>query len=213
MRLIGIGAGGHCRVVMDAIRADGFHTVAGLLDADAERWGTELDSVRVLGGDALLQGPALLDAGGFFVGLGSVGDSRLRERLFAAGRAAGLEAPPLVHPQATVSPLATLGAGTVVLAGARVNPGARIGENVIVNTGAIVEHDALIGDHAHVAPGAIVLGAAEIGAGAHVGAGATVLQGLRVGERGIIGMGAAVVRDVAAGTTVVGVPARLVLAG
>jgi serine O-acetyltransferase len=41
-----------------------------------------------------------------------------------------------------------------------------------------------------------------------IGTGSSVLQGLRIGDRAKVGAGSAVIRDVAADTTVVGVPAR-----
>jgi acetyltransferase-like isoleucine patch superfamily enzyme len=44
--------------------------------------------------------------------------------------------------------------------------------------------------------------------GASVGSGATILGGVRIGEGAMIGAGAVVTRDVAAGETVVGSPAR-----
>jgi acetyltransferase-like isoleucine patch superfamily enzyme len=47
-----------------------------------------------------------------------------------------------------------------------------------------------------------------IGARASLGSGAVVLGGVRVGEGALIGAGAVVTRDVQAGTTVVGNPAR-----
>lgn len=46
--------------------------------------------------------------------------------------------------------------------------------------------------------------------GASVGAGATILPGIRIGANAMIGAGAVVTRDVAAGTTVIGNPARAV---
>ena len=45
--------------------------------------------------------------------------------------------------------------------------------------------------------------------GASLGSGAVVLGGLRIGAGAIVGAGAVVTRDVAAGETVAGVPARL----
>ncbi len=48
-----------------------------------------------------------------------------------------------------------------------------------------------------------------VGAGAWIGAGATVLDGVAIGDRAIVGAGAVVRHDVPAGTTAVGVPARV----
>jgi UDP-2-acetamido-3-amino-2,3-dideoxy-glucuronate N-acetyltransferase len=46
--------------------------------------------------------------------------------------------------------------------------------------------------------------------GASIGSGATILCGVVIGERAIVGAGAVVTKDVAAGTTVAGNPARLI---
>jgi len=45
--------------------------------------------------------------------------------------------------------------------------------------------------------------------GASIGSGAVILGGVRVGSGALVGAGAVVVRDVAPGTTVAGVPARV----
>jgi acetyltransferase-like isoleucine patch superfamily enzyme len=47
--------------------------------------------------------------------------------------------------------------------------------------------------------------------GASIGSGATILCGVTIGEGAMIGAGAVVTRDVGAGETVVGVPARILL--
>ncbi len=44
--------------------------------------------------------------------------------------------------------------------------------------------------------------------GASIGSGATILGGVTIGERAVVGAGAVVTKDVAAGATVVGNPAR-----
>ncbi|HEU5236191.1 MAG TPA: hypothetical protein VFU37_03560 [Pyrinomonadaceae bacterium] len=43
-----------------------------------------------------------------------------------------------------------------------------------------------------------------------MGSGATILCGITIGENAIVGAGAVVTRDVAAGTTVAGNPARVI---
>ena len=58
---------------------------------------------------------------------------------------------------------------------------------------------------------AVVLsGNVTIEAAAFLGAGSVVLPGLKVGKGAMVGAGAVVTRDVPAGRTVVGVPARLI---
>ena len=49
----------------------------------------------------------------------------------------------------------------------------------------------------------------SVGRGASIGTGATILGGISIGERAIIGAGAVVTRDVPAGATVAGNPARI----
>lgn len=206
--MLGLGAGGHGAVVIEILRALGGWRVVGLLDTRAELWGTTVLGVPVLGDDGLLPGQYDSGVQHAFVGLGSVADTRSRQRLYERARAAGFAVPLAVHPAATVSPSATLGQGVTVMAGAVVNAGARLGENVIVNTGAIVEHECVVGDHAHIATGARLAGGVEVGEGAHVGLGASLLQGVRIGRGAVVGAGAVVLRDVIDGAVVVGVPAR-----
>jgi acetyltransferase-like isoleucine patch superfamily enzyme len=53
--------------------------------------------------------------------------------------------------------------------------------------------------------------ATRVRRGASIGSGATILCGVTIGEKAMVGAGAVVTRDVAAGETVVGVPARVIL--
>jgi UDP-perosamine 4-acetyltransferase len=207
--VVGLGAGGHAKVLLDILLGAPGIELLGLLDPDPALGGAWVMGVPVLGGDDLLAGVRAMGAGGFFVGVGSVGSTRKRERLFALGLEAGLEPVDAVHGRAVRSPFARHGPGLALLAGAVLNPGASLGANVVVNTGAVVEHDCLVGDHAFIAPGALVLGGARIGAGAFLGAGCVVRQGLEVGAGAVVGAGSVVVRNVLAGERVVGNPARL----
>lgn len=207
VKVVGLGAGGHAKAVLDILLADPAVELVGLLDEDPALAGTWVFGVPVLGGDACLPGALGLGARGFFLGVGAVGSTRLRQRLFALALESGLRPVDAIHPRATHSRFARHGPGLTLLAGGVVNAGARLGADVVVNTGAVVEHDCAVGDHAFIAPGALVLGGAQIGAGAFLGAGCVIRQGLVVGEGAIVGAGAVVVRNVHADEIVVGVPA------
>lgn len=204
-QLVIAGAGGHARVVIEAVRSQGRWMAAAL--TDPVECGSVL-GVPVVGGDDEL--PRLRDEGvvAALVGVGSLRDPTHRIKVFERLVELDFILPPICHFRATVSPSAGLGDGTVILGGAIVNSQASIGQNVIVNTGSIVEHDCQVGDHAHIAPRAVLGGGVTICPRAHVGMGAVVVQGLTIGEGSVVGAGAVVTRDVPPDTLCVGVPAK-----
>lgn len=203
-----LGAGGHARVLIEALRAQGEEGPIAALDIDQEIWGATILGVPVLGGDHLLPELKAAGAGRFAVGLGAVKNNMPRRGLFLQALALGLEPVTVIHPAAWVSPSAELAPGCQIMAGAIVHASARLGSNVVVNTRAVVEHDCIVGEHAHVASGAVVCSGCKLGEGVHIGAGAVVRQVLSIGNWAVVGAGAAVVKDVSDETVVVGVPAR-----
>lgn len=202
-----IGAGGHGRVVADALRAAG-RKVLGFLDAAADLEGMQIDGLPVLGGDSLLQGyptSTIMLANG----IGSTVSTVVRRRLYERLTACGFQFETVRHPAAVVSHSAVLSSGVQIMAGAVVQPGAVIGEDTIINTGALIDHDCVIGNHCHLAPGAVLSGAVRVGDDCHIGTAASVIQGVAIGAGATIAAGAVVVGDVAAGARMAGVPARV----
>jgi UDP-perosamine 4-acetyltransferase len=195
--------------VIDALLAAGTMRLWGVLDPHPSPDQTDVLGVPIKGDDGRLAEAARDGVTHFAVGVGSVGDSRLRRNLNELGIQHGLIPITVRHPAAVCAPSAQVGQGCQLLAGCVINARAVLGGNVIVNTRAVVEHDCRIGDDVHLAPGAVVCGGVRIEAGAHIGAGATVCQNLLVGARAVVGAGAAVVRDVPAAAVVAGVPARV----
>jgi UDP-perosamine 4-acetyltransferase len=206
--VVGLGAGGHAKVLIEAIRSRGQHEVVALLDLDETLHGTTVLGVPVEGNDDRL--PELADEGveAGFVGVGSVGDPQRRIELFNQLKRAGLNVVGAVHPSAVVGEDVETGRGPIIAPNASLNPGTRIGDNVIVNTGAVVEHNCRLGDHTHVAPGATIGGDVSVGDRSHIGLGAAIRQGFDVGYDAVVGAGAVVIRDVPPDTVVVGVPAE-----
>lgn len=207
MKVVGLGAGGHARVVVDIARRLPDVEVVGLLDPDSTRWGTLHAGVPILGGDDLL---GTLAVDGAFVGIGGVSSNAGRRRACARVRAAGLALVSLVHPSAVVGADVCFGEGVTVMGGVVINPSVVLGEGVIVNTGAVVEHDCRLEAYAHLCPRSVIGGGVVVGEEAFVGIGATVIQAVRIGARAVVGAGAVVVRDVDDDTLVVGCPARAV---
>lgn len=128
--MIGIGAGGHARCVIDAMRSlAGRYRLVGLFDDDPRLCGQSVEGIPVLGAFAAdRSGADALGAGAAFVGVGGVGLTSARRQVFLQLDAAGFELPAIVHRSAHVSPRAHLADAVQVLAGAIVNTGARLGE-------------------------------------------------------------------------------------
>jgi len=196
-------SGQHAAVVYEAAILAGL-SIAGFITIDADARPTVLDC-RYLGGPDMLENPALLRDATFVPACGSNADRRsVAEAIISKGGTLGT----VIHPRAIVSPSAVIEPGSVVLAGAIVGPSTRVGRCGIVNHAASVDHDCVIGDYANLCPGARLGGTVHVEDGAFIGLNASVLQGLRIGRDAIVGAGAVVIADVAAGTTMVGNPAR-----
>lgn len=199
-----VGAGGHGRVILDAVRSAGGR-VLGFLDDGPSMQGREISGVRVLGGLERASSLARDEGAAFIVG---IGDNVVRGRVIRQLLEWGLPLASAVHARAVVAPDVVVGAGVVVMPGAVVNTGSSLGLGVVVNTSASLDHDNELMEGAHAMPGATLAGAVVLGRYATVGSGAVVLPGVRIGDNAYVGAGAVAREDVMPDTVVVGVPAR-----
>ncbi len=200
------GASGHAKVVLDAALRTNQYQLLGLLDDNLNSREASLHDIPLLEGEEALKQPEYQRCQLVV----AVGANEVRERLAGRANELGYTFAIVVHPSAQLAQGATVGAGTVVLAGAVINTDAHLGGHVIVNTGATVDHDCVIESFAHLSPGVHLAGGVTVGRLAHIGIGASAIPGVTIGEGSIIGAGAAVVHDIPAHVTAVGVPARII---
>lgn len=205
MRIAIVGAGGHGKVVLDAVLSAGAHAVAGIVDDNIQLVGNRLFDVPVF---ASIED--LSDVEGYIV---AIGDNRVRRGKYNFYSRAGYAPVTVIHPSAVISPSVRIEKGTVVLANVVINPDASIGDNAVLYTSCTVDHECSISHHSYISPGCNICGRVRVGAGAMLGAGAVVLPGLSIGEWSIVGAGAVVTANVPDNVTVAGVPARIICPG
>lgn len=135
-------------------------------------------------------------------------DPASKRRLALDLEARGWHAETFIHDSAVVGLSARIGRGTVICPFCRVSTDCEIGDHVLVNGASGIGHDAAVGSFSSLLGAVSVNGNAIIGDGVLLGAGSMIYPGKRVGDGAVIGMGSIVLRNVPAGATMFGNPAK-----
>jgi sugar O-acyltransferase (sialic acid O-acetyltransferase NeuD family) len=207
-RVIVIGRSDQGRQAIDIIEEVGDIEIVGVLDkrhAD----GDVVAGYPVLGSDGdVAPCAASTGATAFVVG---IGDNSARHRMLtrAMAQSPHLEPLRLVHPSAVVARSATVGRGSIIMAGAVVGNGCRVGTGALLGARSSLDHDCLLGDCASLAPGVTTGGGVHIGECTAIGLGANVIHGVVIGRNSVVGAGALVVNDLPDRVVAYGAPARV----
>ena len=201
-----VGAGGHGREVLDVVDAINavtptYEVLGFLADGEGAHEPLARRTAKILGPTSLLN-----RLGADYVV--AIGNPKARAELDTRGVAAGLTAPVVVHPTATVGSDVHLGPGSVVMAGARITTNFVGGRSLQVNVNATISHDGRVGDYVTISPGCHVSGNVQLADAVYLGTGCVVIPGVRIGARTVVGAGAVVITDLPSDVTAVGVPAR-----
>lgn len=213
MNLYVYGARGFGAQVLEHVQSvsvhavqEGLGSVVGFIDDDPTLWETDVCSTPVLGGrDFLLRLTVPFQV---VFGLASPTSKRA---IYTAIRKQGYGTfPSVVSPLATVSPMARLSEGCVLLGWTGVATGVHLGVCCYVDALCTIGHNTRVGDFSSIMSAVNVSGECHVGLECWLGVKSAILQGVSVGDGATVGAGSLVFRDVASGTTVAGNPARVV---
>lgn len=144
MNLLILGAGSHGRVVREVAEATGQYENIAFLDDNT----SQSDAIGKLSDyDKFI--------GQFNYAFVAIGNAEVRKK-YQELLMDSYKIATLVHPAAHISPSASVGKGTVVMARAVVQTNSNIGVGCIISAGAIVDHDSVVGDYCHINAGAVI---------------------------------------------------------
>jgi sugar O-acyltransferase (sialic acid O-acetyltransferase NeuD family) len=180
--------------------------IVGFLDDNPSMVGTIRNGVPVLGNQTWLESIDIHDV--WFVCC--IGNPQARERVVSSLNERGARFATGIHPTVTMSDSVQVGEGTTITAANVLTTNIQVGRHVIINLACTVGHYSVIEDFVTVNPGANISGNVKIEKCSYVGTNAAILEKLTVGANSIIGAGAVVNKNIPAGVTAVGVPARVI---
>ena len=146
-----IGAGGHGKVIADAIIKAGQYKLLGFVDAKLPIGTAIFGDYKIIETQDNIFS-LLSDSTKFIIG---IGNNEVRKNI-QKQLESSISWANVIHPSAVVASDVKVGEGSVVLANAVINASAQIGQFTIIDSGTIVDHECIIGDFSHLSIGTLV---------------------------------------------------------
>lgn len=199
-----LGAGGHCKVIIDLLEQNQEYKIKGIIDSSKEKM---FVGIPIIGDDSDL-GAIYND--GVTHAFVAIGNNGIRRKLIECLKEIGYTLINVISPTAIVSKHAELGTGIVIMPGSIINAYAEIEDGCIINTSATIDHDTKIKAFSHIAPGTHIAGNSSVGEGSFLGVGTNVIDGVHIGSNVTVGAGSTVIGDIQDNCIVVGTPAKVI---
>jgi len=190
--IIILGAGGHCKSIIDVIELEAKYQIVGIIDNEL-KIGDKVLSYEVIGRDEDLK--KFREKYQYaIIGVGQIKTPNIRIKLFELLKSLNYVLPIIISPRAYVSKYAFIDEGSIIMHDALVNVNAKIGKNCIINTKALIEHDAIVEDNCHISTGAIINGGTVVKEDTFFGSNAMAKEYIEIKAKSIIGGGAAILK-------------------
>lgn len=206
-KILLVGAGGHCKVIISIILKNGNLEIYGISDEKESLHGKSILDYKISFSEKNWC-EIRKHCKKALVAFGNIDIPYQRKKIFEKLKKNHFKLPIIISKDSIIADDVKIGEGTVIMPGVVINPGTVIGKNCILNTGCIIDHDCNIGDHTHIAPGVTCSGGVLIGELCHIGTGVTIIQSINIGNETLVAAGAVVIKNIPKKSRVKGVPAR-----
>lgn len=206
-KLILVGGGGHCKVVLSQIKKLKEFEIIGIVD-NYKPIGSPINGVNIIGTDEDLKKFYEKGIKYALITVGSIKDNFIRYKLYKMVKEIGFILPTIISPSSIIDETVNIDEGTVIMPNCVIDANSCIGVNCIINSSTTIGHDCIISNHCHIAPGVHIAGGVEIDELTFIGIGATIIQGIKIGKNVTIGAGSIISKNIFNNIITVGYPAK-----
>lgn len=208
--LIIIGASGYGREIYDMIERinekEEKYNILGFIDDNEKIWGTEINTVNVLGGTDYVKKHIRKKEVSAVLAIASAdAKKKIKSELDEY-----VQWETLIDPTAIVSKYCNVGKGSLIGAFTQIGPNSIVGDFCSILYACNIGHDAILENYVSIMDYCDITGYDHLEESVYIGTSVAILPGIRVCKESVLGGGTVVVKDILEKGTYVGVPARLI---